>query len=352
MKGNEDMTYRAKLVVPSHKAKFIDHLLSDCGVDDDSRETDTKCECCDRCGADTIIYTVHFMDGRSADVKLCPGCPPWSETVLFDAAGNELYCTEPEDDFFGDCHLEYGGQEYTIMVVKEDKRHQDLFDDIYTRIASDIASNAPVCLLEEFEDEIRIVDDSELTDRVIRYIQHARIRTEWLEERILVTDSAKKCSRTVDPHALAEYLFHSVKKDFLQTLEHIVIMADVEADWDEINLEDWHGNRILDVCDLPDKDLLGIAWTQYQTVVINLDSIIRTAKEVCDSYGWDVDSEVNTGIVTTILHELVHLAQADPYLPKSALKGLPVEPEEQAETWARNTWESYGGYVLDNKKEE
>ena len=111
-------------------------------------------------------------------------------------------------------------------------------------------------------------------------------------------------------------------------------------------LEDRHGNPILEVCDLPDETLVGYQWAMYQVVLINLKAIIDAARELWPMVGMMVKSEVNIGVCTTLLHELFHMAQNDPYAPEELFKGLPKDPEQAAEAWAINTWETDGEYVL------
>lgn len=69
----------------------------------------------------TIIYTVQFLDGRQMDIKCC-GCQnesSWTEAVLFDANGNQLCYTEPDEEFLGTWTLDYDGIDYTVQVVEE-----------------------------------------------------------------------------------------------------------------------------------------------------------------------------------------------------------------------------------------
>lgn len=69
----------------------------------------------------TIIYTVQFLDGRQMDIKCC-GCQnesSWTEAVLFDANGNQLCYTEPDEEFLGTWTLDYDGIDYTVQVVGE-----------------------------------------------------------------------------------------------------------------------------------------------------------------------------------------------------------------------------------------
>lgn len=212
----------------------------------------------------------------------------------------------------------------------------------------DIDSGEPIYILDESDDEFTVVDDTEDTDRAIRYVNHDKITPAWLEERIIITYSAAWYDQAVDSRALAEYLYRTVDKHILQTLEYIVVVsADTGRDWDELFLilEDRLGNPILEVCDLP-EDSLGIQWAEYQTVVINLGNIIEASKELCVDGFSDVATETNIGVITTVLHELFHMAQNDPYAPEELFHGLPQDPEAQAEAWARETWEKSGGYVL------
>ena len=219
---------------------------------------------------------------------------------------------------------------------------------ILEAVYADIDTGEPIYIMDESEVEFTVVDNTEDTDRTIRYISHDKITPAWLEDRIVITYSAGWYDQAVDPRALAEYLFKTVDKHILQTLEYIVIVsADTERDWDELFpiLEDRHGNPILEVCDLPDEGL-GIQWAEYQTVVINLGNIIEASKELCADGFSDVATETNIGVITTVLHELFHMAQNDPYAPEELFQGLPQDPEAQAEAWARKTWEKSGGYVL------
>lgn len=224
----------------------------------------------------------------------------------------------------------------------------EAFDLIRELVQSDIDAGEPLYILEESQDEFVVVDDTEGTSRAIRYVCHDKITPDWLEEHILMSSMSKWIDQTVDPHSLAEYIFRAVDRHILQTLEYIVIIVDADRDWDELFpiLEDRYGNPILDCCDLPDNGLLGIELAEYQTVVINLDEIVRSAKEICaDGFG-NLDTEVNIGVITTVLHELFHMVQNDPYAPEELFQGLPKDPEAQAETWARRTFEEHGGYVL------
>lgn len=227
----------------------------------------------------------------------------------------------------------------------------DAFEMIQTAVQKDIDAGEPIYVLEKSDSDFVIVDDTMNRGRAIRYCHHDKITANWLEERILISSTAKQHTHSIDPCALAEYLSHAVDRNILQTLEYIVIVADAEQDWDEFFpvLEDRHGNPILEVCALPDEGQLGISWVEYQIVVVNLEEIVATAKVLCADMFSDFETEVNIGVLTTVLHELFHLAQNDPYVSEEVFDGLPKDVEEQAETWAINTFEEYGGYILKEK---
>lgn len=142
-------------------------------------------------------------------------------------------------------------------------------------VQADIDAGEDLYILEESDGELTVVDDTEGHDRAIRYTAHDRITPAWVEERILVTESAKQCRYTVNTKILAEYLTRVVPKDVLHTLEKIIIVTDDEKDWEELfpQLEDRHGNPILEVCDLPDETLVGYQWAMYQVVLINLKAV-------------------------------------------------------------------------------
>lgn len=218
------------------------------------------------------------------------------------------------------------------------------YKDIRAAVQADIDSGAPMYILEESDSEFIVVDDRELMSRAIRYTSYERITLAWLRERILVTGSARR--HGIDTGVLADYLCCVVPKGALQSLEHIVFISDTDADWDELFplLEDLHGNPILEACDLPDGDL-GIAWVNYQTAVIDLQAIEQAAAEVSEQAFLD-EEEKEIGIATTVLHELFHLVQNDPYAPDALFRGLPDDPELQAEVWARRTWEKHQAPAL------
>lgn len=71
----------------------------------------------------SFVKTVKFKDGMEMDIKLCgvqyEGLDndfPWTEAVLFDHNDTEICHTEPEDEFFGEWHLETKEGSYIANV--------------------------------------------------------------------------------------------------------------------------------------------------------------------------------------------------------------------------------------------
>jgi len=101
--------YRTTVLVPAKVMETINAYLTAQSQDKYQGEDNT------------MIYTARFPDGKEMDIKCC-GCrdeASWTEAVLFDERGNELTCTDVEEEFAGPWQLAYQGVTY-IAVVKTD----------------------------------------------------------------------------------------------------------------------------------------------------------------------------------------------------------------------------------------
>ena len=110
------MLYKKTITVADDDAAWLEAMLSDCGVENGLR--DPRCNDCARMDFQTWSKTAVFPDGVEMDIKLCPGCTPWTEAVLF-LNGSECCCTEPADSILSDWVLELNGNQYMVEVVKE-----------------------------------------------------------------------------------------------------------------------------------------------------------------------------------------------------------------------------------------
>lgn len=112
------MLYKKTITITADEAAWINSMLSDCGVKD--CEEDPRCLDCPKKDFQTWSKTVVFPDGIEMDIKLCPGCTPWTEAVLFQN-GRECCCTEPGEDILSDWVLDLDGNQYMVEVVEESR---------------------------------------------------------------------------------------------------------------------------------------------------------------------------------------------------------------------------------------
>ena len=78
-------------------------------------------------------------------------------------------------------------------------------------------------------------------------------------------------------------------------------------------------------------------WYDACKVFVNIEEIIKVTKSMLEEgilYDYEVTDCINQGIIETLIHELRHLAQANPYLPEELLKQK-GDDEEDAEQYAR-----------------
>ena len=85
---------------------------------------------------ETITTTVKFANGYEMDVKLviCGGDEyPYTEAVLFDLQGNQLICSDPEDEYIGKWQLDYDNNRYiaSIMLTKNNNKGRKYHDDSF-----------------------------------------------------------------------------------------------------------------------------------------------------------------------------------------------------------------------------
>ena len=124
------MLYEEKIVVSNEVARKINYYLHHIPANES--------ECM---GEDeTIVHTATFENGYQMDFKCC-GVQyqegqintAWSEAVLFDKNGAELYCTEVSDAYFGDWEVEYDRDTYYVEVITEDESKKEKFEEKYYR---------------------------------------------------------------------------------------------------------------------------------------------------------------------------------------------------------------------------
>lgn len=108
------MLYKEAVTITAEELAWINSMLADCGVK--AREEDPRCLDCKWKDFQTWSKTAAFPDGIEMDIKLCPGCTPWTEAVLF-WNGSECGCTDPGDEFLSDWVMDLDGNQYMVEVV-------------------------------------------------------------------------------------------------------------------------------------------------------------------------------------------------------------------------------------------
>ncbi len=72
---------------------------------------------------EAVIHTAKFTDGVEVDVKCCGTQDgdesAWTEAVLF-VDGVQFAMTEVEDEYFGEWRLNCGGNDYVVIVEREE----------------------------------------------------------------------------------------------------------------------------------------------------------------------------------------------------------------------------------------
>ena len=123
--------YEEKIVISNNEAKKINYFLHHIPAN--------KEECM---GEDEIIvHTATFENGYQLDIKCCgvqyqegEVNTAWSEAVLFDKNGCEVFCSEVSDAYFGDWQIDYDTDIYYVSVMTEDEYTRNKFEKEYYRL--------------------------------------------------------------------------------------------------------------------------------------------------------------------------------------------------------------------------
>lgn len=202
------------------------------------------------------------------------------------------------------------------------------------------------------EDEISIIseDNTHITlwdyynddlDRTYTLTDPDIIDSDFVKDRIIITETAKDLV-DIDIDDLSDYLCRYAKNSLIN-LEQIIFINDTEKDFDELyeRRDGYDWRECLEVNDLP-IDELGIMWFERSMVLVNIGEILKTTEEMAKNgeiYPEDIPKELNIGIVTTLLHELRHLEQANPYIPAEEFNQISIDKEADAEEYAREIYD-------------
>lgn len=92
--------------------------------------------------------------------------------------------------------------------------------------------NAPLYfeILEETKDHIAVLDGLDGFDREYTIHRPASMGRDFLESRVIVTDSAKELPYGIGIKKLADFLIQNLDKEVYMNLNHMIFVADAERD--------------------------------------------------------------------------------------------------------------------------
>lgn len=177
-----------------------------------------------------------------------------------------------------------------------------------------------------------------------------------LVQRIHISSDIPEWYRA-DRKTLAEYLWKTCDHNAFITLEEVVVVwsqPDDAGTYMSSDFEDEQRKRLYE--EYSDEyayeigeSVLGQLWFERNTAVINMGEIVRAADEVAAQNADLVDidpffsfeNQVQTGFLTTVLHELRHLQMdANIFLPEDVYP-LELASEESVEKYCREAFETH-----------
>lgn len=177
-----------------------------------------------------------------------------------------------------------------------------------------------------------------------------------LAQRIHISSDIPEWCRA-DRKALAEYLWKTCDHNAFITLEEVVVVwsqPDDAGTYMSSDFEDEQRKRLYE--EYSDEyayeigeSVLGQLWFERNTAVINMGEIVRAADEVAAQNAdlldidpfFSFDNQVQTGFLTTVLHELRHLQMdTNIFLPED-MYPLELASEDVVEEYCRDAYESH-----------
>ena len=160
-----------------------------------------------------------------------------------------------------------------------------------------------------------------------------------------------------DKKALAEYLWNACDHNAFITLEEVVVVwseLDIDETLEPSDFEDEQRKRLYEeysdeYANEIGEGVLGQLWFERNTAVINMGEVVRAADEVAaqntdlvdiDPF-FSFENHVQTGFLTTVLHELRHLQMdTNIFLPED-MYPLELASEESVEEYCREAFETH-----------
>ena len=234
----------------------------------------------------------------------------------------------------------------------------DIYNKMIKMIHEDmeLATDDEMSVISEDNNRITIWDYyNDDIDRTYTLTDPDIIDKDYVKDRIIITKSADDLI-DIDKDMISEYLCEYAKNTLIN-LEEIIFINDYDKDFEELykRKDGYNWQEILEVNDLPTDNELGIMWFERSMVVVNIGEILKNAEEMAksgDIYPEDIPKETGIGIITTLLHELRHIEQANPYMPAIEFDQISMDPEADAEEYARNCYDMHPIDIMNDKDYE
>ena len=231
----------------------------------------------------------------------------------------------------------------------------EIFEGICHAIQLDVEKtknnrNEYVSIEEQNNKFIKIFDamDGEVMSRFYTIRNPEYIDEKYLSSIIFVSDEVENSDFSINKNAIVKYMNH-MDKNMLMTLNRVYFITGEEEDTDNIYKDDTFSEAVESGHYIDDNEV-GITWWDYDAAVINVKAIEETMDDMDDGF-MNRKKEMDFGVLTTMVHEIRHVAQSNLYLPEFVLKYNGRDNEDDAETYARNWVDNhYMSVVVEKKK--
>lgn len=168
-----------------------------------------------------------------------------------------------------------------------------------------------------------------------------------LESACIDSKIAKLIHISTHLNLSAEYVIAVLKKAFgvdyynaVCTLSAIIIPTNEKEFEEMLQICSQEGEDLTEFYSYPGDSLVGIMYHAHQIVFIHAACIKRIAEEIASGNKYEIRSEFECGILTTLIHEMRHLMFVNPFLCGDKYKGQ--ESEESVEEFSLRAYEMLG----------
>lgn len=209
-------------------------------------------------------------------------------------------------------------------------------------ITNDITESMDIKIMSETPYSITVYDNADgIYNREYTLTDPAHIDRQWLRNRTIITPDITNLEYKFDIYGLIDQLDATIDKNMLINMDKIIFCTDSDESFDYLSQS--FDTLAEGENDLP-YDMLGIMWHDTSDALINVGEIIKTTKEMAaadEIENYEIKSCINRGVIETLVHEIRHLAQANPYLPEEYLCQETDNDEADAEQYARDFFDSH-----------